>query len=326
VYKIVFYDPGHESQWDNFIHNDSVNGTFLQSRNFLNYHPKERFVDSSVLLFKKNVLAAVVPGCSVDDGGKKTFFSHAGSTFGGLVVHKKYYDALSVIEMIKTLENGIKEKGFEKIILKITPDLFCKENSDVLQYALAYCGYSNYSELSAYIDFNDYDKDITNNFNRAQRKRLNQALKNNMKFEILKSDKEICDFHDILQKNLIKYNAKPIHTAEELLDFKNYRLKELVEFCGVFYDDKMIAGGMMFKMGDIIHAQNLNGDSDYLQYNSMPYLYYCAINHALQKGYKILSWGISTEKRGSVLNESLLSFKESFGSKYSLNRGFYKTF
>jgi hypothetical protein len=33
--------------------------------------------------------------------------------------------------MIKTLENGMKEKGFEKIILKITPDLFSKEKSDI---------------------------------------------------------------------------------------------------------------------------------------------------------------------------------------------------
>jgi hypothetical protein len=74
VYKIVSYDHSYESQWDNFIHTDSVNSTFLQSRNFLNYHPKERFVDISVLLFKENVLVAVVPGCSTDDEGKKTFF------------------------------------------------------------------------------------------------------------------------------------------------------------------------------------------------------------------------------------------------------------
>jgi hypothetical protein len=267
-----------------------------------------------------------VPGCNIDDEGKRTFFSHPGSTFGGLVVHKKYYNALSIIEMIKALEIKLMGSGFEKILLKITPDLFCKEKSDVLQYALTYNEYNSYSELSTYIDFENYDSEIINNFNRAQRKRLNQALKHSMQFRVLKSDKEIYNFYDILKKNLMKYDVKPIHTVEELLNFKNYYLKEIVEFYGVFYEDKMIAGGMMFKIGDVIHAQNLNGDNEYLQYNSMPYLYYCVINRSLRNGYKKLSWGISTEKRGSFLNESLLSFKESFGSKYSLNRGFYKTF
>jgi hypothetical protein len=291
----------------------------------LNYHPKERFVDCSLLIFKEKNLVAVVPGCVIDEEGKKTFSSHAGSTFGGPVIHKKYYDALSIIEMVKSLENNIIENGFQKIILKITPDLFCEEKSDVLQYVLTYCGYSSYVELSTYIDFNDYGNEIIENLNRAQRKRLNQALKNDMQFKILNLDKDIYDFYAILEKNLARIDVKPVHSIENLLNFKNSRLKDIVEFYGIYLENRIIAGGMMFKFGSVIHAQNLNGDSDYLQYNSMPYLYYCVINHAKENGYEKLSWGISTEKRGTVLNESLLSFKESFGSKYALNRGFYKS-
>lgn len=326
MYKIVSYDPGYESQWDNFIHNDSVNGTFLQSRNFLKYHPKERFVDSSVLLFKENVLAAVVPGCSVDDEGKKTFYSHAGSTFGGLVIRKKYYDALSIIGMIKTLEDDIKEKGFEKIILKITPDLFCKEKSDVLQYVLTHCGYSDYSELSTYIDFKAYNQEIKTNFSHGQKENLKYSLKYALQFKKLTDDREIHLFYKILEKNLLRFNAKPVHTINELLDFKNSQLQDIVEFYGVYFEEKMISSAMTFGFDAILHTQYLASDYAYLDYRPMTYLYYKLIELAFQKGYKILSWGISTEKRGSVLNESLLSFKESFGSKYSLNRGFYKTF
>jgi hypothetical protein len=321
----VIYENKYESEWDKFIQEDTVNGTFLQSRNFLNYHPKEKFIDNSVLLFKENALVAVVPGCSMDDEGKKIFISHAGSTFGGLIIHRKYYDAVNIIEMIRILENKLREDGFEKIILKITPDLFSKEKSDVLQYALMYCGYDDYSELSTYIDFETYKQDISVNFDHGQKGKLKQALKNDMCLKEISSDEEISFFYDILEKNLLKFNTCPVHSIEELLDFKNNRLKAIVKFYGIFFENKMIAGGMLFDFGSILHAQYLSVDYDYIKYRPMTYLYYKLIELASQNGYKILSWGISTEKRGAVLNESLLSFKESFGSKYSLNRGFYKT-
>jgi hypothetical protein len=322
----TLYEDKHELEWDRFIQEDAVNGTFLQSRNFLNYHPKERFVDNSVLLFDGNTLAAVVPGCIINDEGKRIFSSHPGSTFGGPVIHKKYYSALNIIEMIKALENKLKEGGVEKILLKITPDLFCKEKSDVLQYALTYCGYSNYSDLSTYIDFETYKQDISTNFDHGQKGKLKQALKNDMLFKKIDTDENVCVFHSILEKNLMKFNVHPIHSVKELFDFKNNRLRDIVQFYGIFFGSEMIAGGMLFDFGPILHAQYLSMDYEYIKYRPMTYLYYKLIELAIQNGYKTLSWGISTEKKGSVLNESLLSFKESFGSKYSLNRGFYKTF
>ena len=35
-YKIVKYTEDREKEWDDFIANESLIGTFLQSRNFLN--------------------------------------------------------------------------------------------------------------------------------------------------------------------------------------------------------------------------------------------------------------------------------------------------
>lgn len=46
-----------------FVMYNSINGTFLQTRRFLNYHSKFRFKDASILfLFNENVVA-VCPGC-----------------------------------------------------------------------------------------------------------------------------------------------------------------------------------------------------------------------------------------------------------------------
>jgi lipid II:glycine glycyltransferase (peptidoglycan interpeptide bridge formation enzyme) len=324
-YSVIKYDNSSRKKWDDFIKNHSVNGTFLQSRNFLEYHPKERFEDCSYMIFKDAELVAVVPGCVLTEDNKKVFSSHAGSTYGGLVIHEKYYDILPVMEIVKSFENVLRENNFHEVLLKMTPDIFSKKTLDVLQYVLIQNSYNYYLELSSYIDFSDYGETIVTNFSRAQKKRLNQALKHNMEFRIINSDEDISKFHAILSKNLAKFNVKPVHSVAELVDLKNKRLTANVEFYGVFLNDKMIAGGMMFKFGEVIHAQNLSGDPDYLEYNIMPYLYYCVIKRARENGYKKLTGGISTEQRGTVLNESLLAYKESFGSKNAVNWSFYKS-
>lgn len=48
MYEILPYSPELEKRWDRFVMNDSVNGTFLQTRKFLNYHPESlyRFKES----------------------------------------------------------------------------------------------------------------------------------------------------------------------------------------------------------------------------------------------------------------------------------------
>jgi hypothetical protein len=266
----------------------------------------------------------VVPGCIIYEDGEKVFSSHAGSTFGGLVIHKKYYTASNIIEMLKALESTLQDKDFHEVLLKITPDLFCKEKTDLLQYILSFCGYNSYSELSTYIDFESYDKILSANFSHGQKENLKYALKNNMLFTAIYSDEEIYIFHDILKNNLLKFNTKPVHSVEELLDLKNNRLKNIISFYGVFMENKMISGGMIFNFGAVMHTQYLAADYVYIKYRPMTFLYYKLIELAQQNRYKILSWGTSTEKRGKVLNDNLLSFKESFGSQYALNRGFYK--
>ena len=74
--RIEKYRAEYEKQWDQFIQEKSVNGTFLQERRFLNYHREGRFKDCSILFFDKTNLIAVCPACEVLQDGKKTFYSH----------------------------------------------------------------------------------------------------------------------------------------------------------------------------------------------------------------------------------------------------------
>ena len=59
------YESKLQERWDSFVMEHSVNGTFLQTRRFLNYHPKGRFEDSSLLVMNNGNILAVVPGLSL---------------------------------------------------------------------------------------------------------------------------------------------------------------------------------------------------------------------------------------------------------------------
>ena len=42
----VEYSTDKSAEWDSFVLGQSVDGNFLQTRRFLSYHPKDKFVDA----------------------------------------------------------------------------------------------------------------------------------------------------------------------------------------------------------------------------------------------------------------------------------------
>ena len=326
MYEIVAYSEKHEEIWDKFVMEDSVNGTFLQTRRFLNYHPAERFVDASIMLYDKGKIVSVCPACTVIENGEKVFFSHKGSTFGGLIINRKYYHAEKVLQVIELLNSYLKDNGYKKCVLKITPDLFARESNSLLQYCLQNKNYQSYMELNTYIDLDAISGNIIDYFDRNKKRNIEKCEAHSLTFRRLVTDKEIEDFYKLLTKNLEKYNLKPIHTVDEIKEFKNNRLTNETEFYGVFREEEQIAGGMMFvfKQTNVIHAQNLSADYTFTEYSPITYLYYKVIEQAKKTGYSKLSWGISTENQGKDLNMTLVRNKESYGSKYSLNTIYYK--
>ena len=78
------YTADQDAAWDRFVMQESGNGTFLQTRNFLNYHPAGRFEDASLVVTNEHdAIVAVVPAAVQQRDGKRTFVSHPGSTYGG---------------------------------------------------------------------------------------------------------------------------------------------------------------------------------------------------------------------------------------------------
>lgn len=320
-----FFTYEDEKDWDNFVENRSMNGTFLQTRRFINYHPKDRFKDCSICVRKGNELAAVMLACEVEDEGKRTFFGHKGSTFGGITISSNIYTASMIDELMKGLQEFLVEKGFEKIYLKMVPDIYQRENTDLLDYFLYKSGFQCYDELNYYMIMENYKVDITAPFTAGKRRDYRYSLKNALTFKKLETVDEIAQYYEVLLMNLNKLKLQAVHSLDDLLDLKFDRFDDRIEFYGVYMNEKLVAGSMLFYFGDdIVHTQYLSSNEQYLKFFPMDFLICNLIRMAVEKDMRIFSFGICTEDRGRYLNLGLSRFKEGFGTKFCINRSYEK--
>ena len=325
--EVVRYTDKYQEKWDKFVLEKSVNGTFLQTRRFLNYHPEGRFEDCSLLVMQGSNIVAVVPACDTEDEGKRCFFSHKGSTFGGIVVDAHKYNISTLEELFPALDAYFRENGYERVVFKQTSDLFSTQPADLLDYYYYKNDYQQFDELSFYVDCGKLTDKVEDVFVVSRRRGYRKALKNELQFKQLSSDEEIAAFYHILCTNLEKFGTKPVHTLEELYDFRRNRLTEEVDFYGAYYGDTLVCGTMLFYFGkQVLHTQYLAQDPDYAQLFTMNFLDAKLIELARDKGFSYFSFGISTEERGKVLNKGLAVFKEGFGTDFCVNRTYYKDY
>lgn len=326
-FRIERYTGEMEDKWDKFVEKYAYNGTFLQTRNFLNYHPKDRFMDDSVIIYYKDTseIMAVIPAACVSEGGKKIFYSHPGSTFGGIVFHKQFYNLKCVEITLDRLKEYCEKEGYDEIILKQSGEIFSEECNDLMEYFLFNKGYCHNSEISFIIDFRNYAEDIITNFTSSRRRDYRYALKSGLNFKELYTKEEISEFYELLCDNLQKFGAKPVHTKEELFDFKFSRLKENIRFFGTYDKERIIAGAMVFIFEEkVFHTQYLAASQEDLKLFPNNYNDANLIMLAKEEGYPYFSFGISTEEHGKVLNRSLAEFKEGFGTEYRNNKIWHK--
>lgn len=325
--EVKIYDEKDEKAWDRFVEEDAVNGTFLQTRRFLNYHPAERFQDNScIVVNEKKQIIAVVPACIEYEDGDKVLYSHLGSTYGGVIVGRKWYKASKVIEIIQALEKHWCLMGVRKVVLKQTPSLLAVENADLMQYCFYYLGFQCCNELNLYIDLKKYSEDILSEFSQGKRTDVHNCIKKGLSYRKISSFEEIEKLHALLQTTLSKYGKKPIHTVAEIYDFQSSRLHNECECFGAFDENEMVAASMMFYFNqvNVAHAQYLCADPEYNRLSSMTFMYYAMLTEMRVRGFEKVSWGIATEDQGRYLNEGLVKSKEYYGSKHSVNQIFAK--
>lgn len=327
MFEIIRYTEDFQKRWDSFVLEKSLNGTFLQTRNFLNYHPQDRFKDASLLILQGSTIVAVIPAHDVWEEGKRCLVSHAGSTFGGIVIDRAKYNIAAMEEIFQCLEEYLKAEQYHKVVMKMTSNIFSEQGGDLFSYYFYKFGWQYYAELSFYINCDHLSGNISDNFSSGRRRDYRYAAKNELELRTLENDIQISEFYQILCKNLRKYKTEPVHTLTELMELKKNRLKDAVEFYGVYWQEKLVAGTMVFCFGKrVFHTQYLASDSDYSRLYSMNFLNYHMIRIAKERKFAYFSFGISTEDHGKVLNKTLAQFKEGFGCEYLINYTYLKEF
>lgn len=321
--EIMEYKENYKEKWNRFI-KDSINGTFLQSRHFLDYHPTERFVDNSLLFMNGSNIIAIIPA-TVQEEEKKILYSHKGSTFGGIVLSKQSMTIGYLDLIFDKLNSYLIDNGFDQIILKQPGRIYLKNVSELLDYYYFLNGYSVAQEVGYYIDYSNYDENILSNFSSSRRRDFRYSLKSELSFKKLQSEGEIKGFYDILCDNYTKFDKSPVHSLEELVDFKFNRLPENTDFYGVYLDNEMIAGGMIFKFDtQVFHTQYLAVRQDKTKIFANEFMYEKLIETAKSEGFKYMSFGTSTFEGGKKLNRQLAQYKEGFGTCEYVNRTYFK--
>lgn len=318
------YMEAENKDWDRFVMETSVNGVFLQTRKFLSYHPAKRFMDCSVVIREKEKIIAVCPACYETDSGRKNVISHKGSTYGGLIVAPEVFRTNKIMQIIDSMEVFYRNQNIKKIVYKMTPDIISGRQSDLLNFCLRHAGYKERQELNFYIDFQYYEEDVFKNFNQCRKRNVHTCMKQGMYGKQISEDEDIREFFSLLCESLNKYKVAPVHSFSELLRLRDMFGQE-IRFMGVYLEDRMVAGTMLFyfEQTKCLHTQYLAADPSMEKLSPMSFLYYYVIQYAKKTDCRYLSWGIATDHDGN-LNMGLIQAKEAVGSRQTINRIFEK--
>ncbi len=308
--NVVVYSEKFKAKWDEFVAT-SKNSHFMYMRDYMEYHA-DRFLDHSLLVFdESNKLISLLPA----NLSNRTLYSHQGLSFGGIIISTKATTQL-VYEVFLSVISYLKKNGkVDVFVYKRIPDFYCSYPSQEDLYALF--------RVSA----NLYRRDVSvavalDNPLKFQKQRL-RAIKKAVKNGVVV--KEIIDFTDywrVLENTLkSQHQASPVHSISEIHYLRSLFPNNIRCFVSV-YKGNVVAGTVIFETEKVAHSQYISSSIEGRKVGALDVLFDKLINDIfLMK--KFFDFGISTEKDGSFLNETLIAQKEGFGAR-AVVHDFYK--
>lgn len=310
-YKVIPYKRDFYTLWNEFVA-QAKNATFLFHRDFMEYH-QDRFEDFSLLLFdEKNKLKALLPANRVG----AVLHSHQGLTYGGLVLHSDI-KLNEVLAISYSLLKYLHENDIHTLQLKIIPSIYNDFPSDEMEYISFLLQANLYRRDSMAI------VDLTNKIelSRVRKRGIATGVKHNLK--VIEENNFEPFWNELLIPNLAqKYNAKPVHSLEEI-NYLKTKFPKLIRQFNVYFEDKLVGGVTVFITKNVIHPQYISGNKAFnTQYGGLDFLYHYLMT-TIFKNEKYFDFGISNENNGQNLNESLHFWKESFGAR-TIVQNFYE--
>lgn len=316
-YRVEKYTKENRLAWDTFI-SGAKNATFLFARDFMEYH-SDRFTDYSLLVYKDDMLYALLPANIVGD----KLYSHKGLTYGSLVLSKSA-KLLYTFEAFKALLAFLNAKAISTLELRNIPTFYNTMPSDELSYFLFKANATLIKRDALMV----IDTPNKIKFQKNRREGINKAKRNGLTIAV--DDNFEGFWTEILIPNLQKkHGIAPVHSLEEI-QLLAAKFPDHIKQVNVYKDNVIVAGTTLFLTKTTIHPQYVSGNSDKNAYGSLDLAYDYIINH-FDSSKRYFDFNISSEQNGEALNSGLIFWKESCGARtyvadnYLIDTACYKT-
>ncbi len=302
--------------WDAMVAK-SINGTLMQTRKLLSYHPPERFGDHSLLFFDStSQLCAVFPAAEVSEPSGLKLKSHPGSTYGGLVVDHSLSNARAE-QLVSCLVNYSIANGFQGIWLRTPEKIFHQQWCEELDAAMFRADFQILGrELSCAAKLSEIgNSEVPANFSSAAQRATRKAIKSCV---IAASSDDFCSFWRILESNLHdQHGMRPTHTLDEILRLKS-TFPDQIQLVAATLDGEMTAGTVLFHMNSVAsHTFYMAQDYRYQANRSLNLVLAVALRESALRGAQWLNYGISSipGTGGKEMNDGLYQFKRTCGGQ-----------
>lgn len=281
----------------------SKNGLFLFDREFIEYHG-DRFTDLSVIAYADEKPVALMPAAINLKSGEAV--SHPGLTFGGAILHRNLRSSMS-ISLINSMLDKLRDFGAKSLKIKLVPQLFGSYPAAELDYALWRRGFKLVRrDLSSILPLHN-----SLPFNKSK----NQSIKKAKRAGLLVGEASTTEFFSLLEEVLrVQHGITPVHTHAEIKLLMT-RFPSNIIIRAARSTGKILAGTMIFLYEHVWHTQYLACGTEGRELGALDLVIGAVKDEAIAANARYLSFGISTEAEGSVLNEGLLWQKESYGAR-----------
>ena len=168
-------------------------------RKFLNYHPKDRFIDHSLLISKNKKLFSVFPAAERVVSDQKFLVSHPGSTVGSFVTPENLSIANS-IELVNQIIVYVKKFDFKGIQITLPPNLYQKRLSNYMDFAFFREGFFYIKrEITSILFLEKTIEKTSKKFRPSHRRAVKTAKSKGL---IVRVSERYNEFYKILQRNL----------------------------------------------------------------------------------------------------------------------------
>jgi hypothetical protein len=302
VFSVERYTPDRKLEWNAFVCT-AKNATFLFNRDYMDYH-SSRFVDHSLMVYHGNKLMALLPGNRNADG---TVVSHAGLTYGGLVV-RRTATLMSVLECFYALLRHLNSEQILQLRYKRFPGFYNTIPDDEVAYALFLLEAQLYRRDSAMV----IPQKENLRFQRRRRREIKLAAKIGVRVEQEFTFENF--WEPVLTARLAdRHGRKPVHSVDEITLLMT-RFPDQIKQFSAYYGAKIVAGATIFETPTVAHAQYSAVSEVGSEIGALDFLFGWLINERY-KDKLYFSFGICNENEGRDLNLGLVDWKEGFGAR-----------